>query len=56
MKGFIEANPNVPKDTKVCIVDKDFISIEVLKKQLPDARVILCQVHATRYVHKLIGS
>ena len=54
VSAFKENNPTSDDDTKVIIVDKDFGSIAVLEELFTLARILLCQVHATRHVNKVL--
>ncbi|GMG18187.1 unnamed protein product [Phytophthora fragariaefolia] len=38
------------------LIDKDFGEISVLKKALPDARLLLCQFHVLKYLREQIAS
>ena len=53
VKAFKDCNPSYSK-IKVIVIDKDFTEIAVLKSELPDATVLLCQFHVIKYLYKMV--
>ncbi|POM74259.1 Hypothetical protein PHPALM_8812 [Phytophthora palmivora] len=51
---FKRCNPACPAVTCI-VVDKDFTEIGVFRSEFPDARVLLYQFHAIRYIQDRIG-
>ncbi len=44
------------KSVETVLVDKDYKEIRAIEKLMPDARVLLCQVHAIRAFRKYVRS
>ncbi|KAG3113143.1 hypothetical protein PI125_g7603 [Phytophthora idaei] len=39
---------------RIVIVDKDIQEVEVIRKKLPEARVVLCRFHVIKWLHETI--
>ena len=42
------------ENIKVIVCDKDFNEIEVMKKNFPKARILLCQFHVLKWIQKIL--
>ncbi|KAE9242549.1 hypothetical protein PF004_g6550 [Phytophthora fragariae] len=54
IKQFKSCNPAWPQ-IRCVIVDKDFTEIGVFKSELPEARILLCQFHAVKYLQDRVS-
>lgn len=41
--------------TKVCIIDKDFTELAVLKEEFPDTTILFCQFHVIKCFYKAVA-
>ncbi|KAE9127479.1 hypothetical protein PF010_g4880 [Phytophthora fragariae] len=54
IKQFKSCNPAWPQ-IRCVIVDKDVTEIGVFKSELPEARILLCQFHAVKYLQDRVS-
>ncbi|TYZ66231.1 hypothetical protein PybrP1_002069, partial [[Pythium] brassicae (nom. inval.)] len=54
--AFIKSVNSVWKAVEVFVIDKDFNEWRVLEKTFPEAKVLLCQFHAMKYVRYMLST